>query len=69
MADLLIKQVKSTTGSSPRQRDTLRTLKLGRIGKTVTRADDEHTRGLLRTVDHLIAVESAKDASKAGKGS
>jgi len=65
MADLLIKQVKSTTGSSPRQRDTLRTLKLGRIGKSVTRKDDEHTRGLLRKVGHLVAVED----SKAGKGS
>jgi len=63
MADLLIKQVKSTTGSNPRQRDTLRTLKLGRIGKSVTRTDDEHTRGLLRKVEHLISVEDA------GKGS
>ncbi len=67
MADhLLIKQVRSTTGSSPRQRDTLRTLKLGRIGKSVTRADDEHTHGLLRKVGHLVTVE---DAGKSGKGS
>ena len=32
MAEVLIKQVKSANGSSPRQRDTLRTLRLGRIG-------------------------------------
>ena len=63
MAELLIKQVRSTAGSSPRQRDTLRTLRLGRIGKSVTRNDDEHTRGLLRKVEHLITVEAA------GKGS
>jgi len=68
MAQILIKQVRSTTGSSPRQRDTLRTLKLGRIGKSVTRADDEHTRGLLRKVEHLITVEPSGDGNK-GKGS
>ena len=38
MADVLVKQVRSAAGSSPRQRDTLRTLRLGRIGKTVVRA-------------------------------
>ncbi|HET7055411.1 MAG TPA: 50S ribosomal protein L30 [Thermomicrobiales bacterium] len=63
MADLLIKQVRSTAGSSPRQRDTLRTLRLGRIGKSVTRSDDAHTRGLLRKVEHLISVETAGKAS------
>jgi large subunit ribosomal protein L30 len=63
MADLLIKQVRSTAGSSPRQRDTLRTLRLGRIGKSVTRSDDAHTRGLLRNVEHLISVETAGKAS------
>jgi large subunit ribosomal protein L30 len=59
MADVLIKQVRSANGSSPRQRETLRTLRLGRIGKSVTRADDEHTRGLLRRVGHLVTVEAA----------
>jgi len=59
MAELLIKQVKSATGSSPRQRDTLRTLKLGRIGKSIVREDNEHLHGLLRRVDHLVTVEPA----------
>jgi large subunit ribosomal protein L30 len=63
MADLLIKQVRSTAGSNPRQRDTLRTLRLGRIGKSVTRVDNEHTRGLLRKVDHLVTIEDAGKAS------
>jgi large subunit ribosomal protein L30 len=63
MADLLIKQVRSTAGSSPRQRDTLRTLRLGRIGKSVTRSDDAHTRGLLRKGEHLSSVETAGKAS------
>jgi len=57
MADVVIKQVRSAAGSSPRQRDTLRTLRLGRIGKQTTRTDDEHLRGLLRRVEHLVTVE------------
>ena len=65
MAAVLIKQVRSASGSSPRQRDTLRTLKLGRIGKSVTREESEHLHGLLRKVEHLVTVESAA----AGKGS
>jgi large subunit ribosomal protein L30 len=59
MAELLIKQVRSSSGTSPRQRDTLRTLRLGRIGKTVTREDTEHLHGLLRKVEHLVTVEPA----------
>lgn len=57
MAQVLIKQVRSANGSSAKQRDTLRTLKLGRIGKSVTREDSEQLRGLVRKVDHLVVVE------------
>ena len=59
MAELLIKQVKSANGRSPRQRDTLRTLRLGRIGKSVVREDTEQFHGLLRKVEHLFSVEPA----------
>ena len=59
MAELLVKQVRSASGSSPRQRDTLRTLKLGRIGKSVVREDTEQLHGLLRMVGHLVTVEPA----------
>ncbi len=57
MAQVLVKQIKSANGSNAKQRDTLRTLKLGRIGKSVTREDSVHLRGLLRKVDHLVQVE------------
>lgn len=59
MSEVLIKQVRSACGSSPRQRDTLRTLKLGRIGKQVTRTEGDHLQGLLRKVEHLVTVEKA----------
>ena len=63
MADVLIKQVRSTAGTSPRQRDTLRTLRLGRIGKSTVREDTEHLHGLLRKVEHLVTVEPAGNGS------
>ena len=57
MADVLLKQVRSSNGASPAQRDTLRSLKLGRIGKTATHTDSPQFQGMLRTVEHLVEVE------------
>lgn len=59
MAEMVIKQVRSASGASPRQRDTLRTLRLGRIGRETRRDDSENLRGLIRRVDHLVSVEEA----------
>ena len=58
MADrkLVIKQVRSPNGSSRKQRDTLRTLGLGRIGKQTERPDDQNVRGQLAAVRHLVEV-------------
>jgi large subunit ribosomal protein L30 len=57
MADKLkIKQVKSLNGASRKQRDSLRTLGLGRIGKTTERPDDPTVRGLIHSVSHLLEV-------------
>jgi large subunit ribosomal protein L30 len=54
---LVIKQVRSANGASPRQRDTLRSLKLGRIGRESTRADSPELRGMLGIVSHLVKVQ------------
>jgi large subunit ribosomal protein L30 len=54
---LKIEQVKSPNGSSKKQLDTLRTLGLGRIGRTTERRDDPVVRGQLATVSHLVRVE------------
>ena len=59
MADLLIKQVRSTNCTNPKQRETLRSLRLGRIGRTVTRADTPELRGMLAVVGHLVDVNGA----------
>ena len=56
MADITVRQVRSANGISPRQRETLRSLKLGRIGRTATVSDDPATHGMLRAVGHLVEV-------------
>ena len=55
---LVIKQVKSPIGSTKKQRDTLQTLGLGRIGNQVERPDGDALRGLVHSVRHLVEVES-----------
>ena len=57
MSTLAIKQVKSANGTDQRQRDTLRTLGLRRIGHTVERPDSPQLRGLVHKVQHLVVVE------------
>jgi large subunit ribosomal protein L30 len=56
MATLRITQVRSTNGSNPKQRATLRTLGLGKIGRTSEREDHPTVRGLIHSVRHLVEV-------------
>ena len=57
MASLVITQVKSSNGTKAAQRDTLRSLGLRGIGKSVEREDSPQLRGMVHAVRHLIAVE------------
>ena len=57
MSTLTITQIKSANGTNQRQKDTLRTLGLRKIGQTVERPDSPQLRGLVHTVRHLLAVE------------
>ncbi len=57
-ATLRITQQRSANGANPKQRDTLRTLGLGRIGRTVERPDEPTVRGAIEAVRHLVKVES-----------
>jgi large subunit ribosomal protein L30 len=59
MATLRITQFKSANGANPQQRDTLRTLGLGKIGRTTERPDEATVRGALHRVRHLVKVEDA----------
>ena len=57
MASLVITQVKSANGTNGAQRDTLRSLGLRGIGKSVERDDSPQLRGMVHRVRHLITVE------------
>jgi large subunit ribosomal protein L30 len=53
---LTVTQRRSSNGSDQRQRDTLRSLGLRRIGHTVQVQDCPQARGMLHAVRHLVEV-------------
>jgi large subunit ribosomal protein L30 len=57
MARLKVTQKKSTIGGSPRQRETMRSLGLKRIGDVVVKEDRPEIRGMVNTVSHLVHLE------------
>ena len=56
MATLVITQVRSANGSSKKQRESLKTLGLGKIGRTTVREDHPTVRGVVNSVRHLVEV-------------
>jgi large subunit ribosomal protein L30 len=60
MATLSVTQRRSKNGANARQRDTLRSLGLRRIGHTVEIKDCQQARGMLHAVRHLIEVKEGK---------
>jgi large subunit ribosomal protein L30 len=59
MATLLIKQVRSSNGSNRKQRESLNTLGLGKIGRSTEREDHPTVLGLIHSVRHLVEVSDA----------
>ncbi len=58
MTQLRITQIRSGIGGKQNQRDTLRTLGLHRISQTVVREDKPEVLGMIKTVAHLVTVET-----------
>jgi large subunit ribosomal protein L30 len=54
---ITVTQVRSSIGTKPTHRGTLRALGLGRIGKTNTLPDRPEIRGMIAKVPHLVTVE------------
>jgi large subunit ribosomal protein L30 len=57
---LRVKQTRSSIGTKPKQRGTLRALGLGRIGRVNTLPDRPEIRGMLARVPHLVEVQEVK---------
>jgi large subunit ribosomal protein L30 len=57
VSKLVITQVKSTNGANPKQRDTLRSLGLGKIGRITEREENDVVRGMIAKVAHLVKVD------------
>ncbi|HEX2415654.1 MAG TPA: 50S ribosomal protein L30 [Thermoleophilaceae bacterium] len=56
MGTLVITQVRSANGSSRKQRETLKSLGLGKIGRSSEREDGPAVRGAVGCVRHLVEV-------------
>lgn len=60
MSSLKVTQRRSGNGANKKQRATLRSLGLRRIGHTVEIKDSGPARGMLHAVRHLIDVEEGR---------
>jgi len=60
MAKIRITLVRSTIRCLPKQRATVRTLGLRKIGSHNEMEDNPSVRGMVRAVSHLVSVEEVK---------
>jgi large subunit ribosomal protein L30 len=60
MTALKVTQVKSSIGTKPKHRGTLRALGLGRVGRTHVLPDRPEIRGMLARVPHLVEIEEVE---------
>ncbi|MDT3767157.1 50S ribosomal protein L30 [Gleimia hominis] len=60
MAKLKITRTRSSIGRTPKQRATIVTLGLRKIGQSVVRDDTPSVRGLIQVVRHMVEVEEVE---------
>jgi large subunit ribosomal protein L30 len=60
VSSLNVTQRKSINGANAKQRSTMRSLGLRRIGHTVEVKDNDQARGMLHAVRHLVEVKEQK---------
>ncbi len=58
---LRITWVKSSIGYSRRQKNTIRSLGLRRLGDVVEHPDTEGIRGMVEKVSHLVKIEQVQE--------
>ena len=66
---ITVTQIKSSIGTKPKHRGTLRALGLGKIGNTNTLPDRPEIRGMIARVPHLITVSESKSSKTSEKES
>jgi large subunit ribosomal protein L30 len=54
---MMVTQVRSSNGANRKQRDTLRSLGLRRIGHTVEVKETPQAKGMVHAVRHLVKVD------------
>jgi large subunit ribosomal protein L30 len=64
MADIRVTQIRSSIGTKPKHRGTLRALGLRGIGQTNTLPDRPEIRGMIAKVPHLIRVDETAGEEK-----
>ncbi|MDR1930528.1 MAG: 50S ribosomal protein L30 [Treponema sp.] len=62
MAKLKIKLVRSVIGKLPKQRATVRSLGLGKIGSSIVQEANPAILGMVKKVSHLVSVEEIPNA-------
>lgn len=63
---LRITYVKSSIGYAQRQKDTVQSLGLKRLGDQVVQPDNPAVRGMVHSVQHLVVAEPLPDADVVG---
>ena len=67
MSTIKVTYKKSAIGYSQRQKDTIRSLGLRKLGQTVEVPDNGAIRGMVQHVRHLVVVEeSAEEGARTG---
>jgi large subunit ribosomal protein L30 len=61
MARIMVTQIKSTIGTKPVHRKTMKALGLAGIGRHTNLPDSPDVRGMLAKVTHLITVEPGEE--------
>jgi large subunit ribosomal protein L30 len=61
-AKLRIKLIRSTIGRIPKQRATVRSLGLRKIGSSVIQESTPAILGMIKAVSHLVSVEEVPNA-------
>jgi large subunit ribosomal protein L30 len=66
-ATITVTQIKSSIGTKPKHRGTLRALGLGKIGSSNTLPDRPEIRGMIARVPHLLQVDDGTAADGTGE--